>query len=452
MFVMSGLIGASSQVAINNLKSVKRSTEDISNLSAAEAGAERAIASLKAGNINTLTQVTINATCTWCNTNIPLYSAAPASGQVYYHVTITKSALLSGEIQVLSQGKFVPTGGSVSSPKNIRKIRVYLTENINNPFPYAVQTGPGGLQLSNSATIANGEVYVNGGISMTNSSRIGTILTPVEVWAAHQNCPTSGGSTYPTVCTTGQPISFANSAHIYGDVHALNQTANPLRMSNDGLVDNIAPPITLPVVDRTAIKASATVPMTASAASCSGFQTRTWSNVHITGGDVTVSNSCVVTVTGNVWIDGGLTVQNTATMKVGDLLTSAPFVIIDGSSGFKLQNLATVVANPLNAAFQFVTYYCGSGCSPDSLTVTGNQLFSSQNIETITIQNNSAGAGSIFYARWSKARLKNSGSVGALVGQTVQLDNSGAVSFGALLGSNPTGNSYSVKHWQPVKN
>ena len=72
----------------------------------------------------------------------------------------------------------------------------------------------------------------------------------------------------------------------------------------------------------------------------------------------------------------------------------------------------------------------------------------SKDILTINISNASLAAGSIFYARWSKVALSNSGSIGALVGQTVQLNNAGNISFGTQLSSGQS--IWSIKNYQQV--
>src|SRR5690606_2266820 len=55
---------------------------------------------------------------------------------------------------------------------------------------YSVHTGPGGLILTGSASITNSDVYVNGTLSLSGASSIGTHAKPSEVKVAHQACPT----------------------------------------------------------------------------------------------------------------------------------------------------------------------------------------------------------------------------------------------------------------------
>lgn len=365
-------------------------------------------------------------------------------GRATYQTEIIDGSI-SNEKLVTSTGR-VYRRPSDTVPSDIRKVQITVVGTTSSG--HAVQTGPGGLILSNSATIANGSVYVNGYITMSNSARIGSSQNPVNVNVAHVNCPTTGGSSYPSQCSSGEPITLTNSASIYGSVCATNQT-NGNNMSSPGLQPGCtAPSVSLPDYDRQAQIDSVTTTITGSAASCSGKQTRTWAaNTKITG-NVTISNSCQVTVNGNVWITGDFNISNSASIKVGNAVPTTPTIMIDGSNGATFSNSSGVLANTSSTGFQFITYWSASGCSPNCQTVTGQDLYNSRNNSTINLSNSSLGAGSLFYARWSKVQLNNGGSVGGVIGQTVQLSNSGNISFGTNLSSGQ--NVWAIKNYHQV--
>lgn len=302
--------------------------------------------------------------------------------------------------------------------------------------------------MTNSATIANGDVYINGFLNMSNSSRIGSASNPINVHVAGINCPTGGGATYPIQCSTGQ-ITITNTAHIYGTVHATNQT-NGNGMSNPGLIaGGSAPEVSLPDYDRNAQKAAVTTTITGAAASCASNQTRTYqANTHITG-TVSINNNCQVTVLGNVWIDGSFHISNTAIIKVGSSVASQPVIMVDGTVA-DFSNSALVLANANNVGFKFITFYSAASCSPNCSTVTGNNLFLSRNTVTLHISNSSLGAGATFYARWTKLTVDNSGSVGQIMGQSIDLSNTGNISFGSQLSSGQS--IWSIKNYQQVFN
>jgi hypothetical protein len=187
----------------------------------------------------------------------------------------------------------------------------------------------------------------------------------------------------------------------------------------------------LPAHDRDAQVAAVASTQSASAASCSSG-TKTWpANLKING-NVDVSNSCRVTVEGDVWITGTLNVSNSAQIIVSNSLSNPPAIMIDGSGGLSISNNALLKSNSnvTPVGFRMITYWSTASCSPNCPNVTGMDLYNSRNSTTISINNSAAGPQTEFYARWSRVSVSNGGNVGALVGQTVELSNSGTITFG----------------------
>jgi hypothetical protein len=331
---------------------------------------------------------------------------------------------------------FTPIGASV--PRSSVTIKTDLRAVTSGNF--SVVTGVGGLYMSNSAKILGGAALVNGEVVMSNTAQIGLSTAPITLDVAHQTCPNPPNASYPQVCgpsENGQPISLSGSAHIYATVRANNQTSTA-GMSDPGLTASSGvTPGAMPPHDRDAQKAAVASTINASDAGCSSG-TKTWTaNLKIEG-NVVVSNSCQVTVEGDVWITGTLTVRNSAQVKVADSLGSTrPDVMIDGSSA-QFQNSAVLASNSSGTGFQIITYRSSPSCSPDCADVTGQELYNSRNLTTINLQNNASAPNTIFYARWTRVTLSNSGQVGALIGQTVQLTNNATITFGASVGSGPT--------------
>lgn len=317
---------------------------------------------------------------------------------------------------------------------------------------YSVVSGVGGLEMSNSAKILGGDVLINGKVSLTNSAQIGLSTSPVNLEVAHQSCPIPPDANYPRICNpdeNGEPISLNNSARIYGDVKANNQVDGS-GMSNPGLTASsgvVAQP--LPTHDRAAQIAeinaadAADSPnaISGSSAGCSSGN-KTWpANLKING-NVNISNSCRVTVQGNVWISGNLSVTNSSRMIVADSLgNNRPVIMVDGNSGASFSNSSILQSNSNDTGFMVITYKSDASCSPDCTDVTGPDLYNSQNDSTITLTNSASGPNTIFYARWTKVNISNSGQLGALVGETVKISNSGTITFGASTG---TGSSFWV--------
>ncbi|MBI5357249.1 hypothetical protein HZB74_00115 [Candidatus Saccharibacteria bacterium] len=368
----------------------------------------------------------INENGSWTGTATELDLHNDGTIRTTYQVSVTD--VDSTNKTVTSTGKTYR--GSSATPESSISIDMGIRGVVSGE--YSIVSGVGGLIMRNSSRIVNGSVYVNGTLTMSNTSQIGLSFLPVDVKVAHQSCPagSSPGATYPRVCASGengQPITLNHSSRIYGDVEATNQT-NGAGMSNGGLVTGSSvPAVSLPSYDRAGQKAAVTNEITGAQAGCS-FGFKTWpANTKITG-DVTVSNLCFVTVEGNVWITGNLNVRNLSSLNVRSGLTEPPVIMIDGSTGFTLSNAASLNTNLNLTGFRIITYANATG-NPDA-NVTGTNLYNSQSMPTININNTGSGFNTEFYARWSKVVAGNSGSIGALVGQTVELNNSLAVTFG----------------------
>jgi hypothetical protein len=312
------------------------------------------------------------------------------------------------------------------------KINVDLKPVSNGTF--SVISGEGGLYMSNKAKIVGGDVFVNGEINLSNSAQIGLSTAPVNVKVANLRCPNPPDATYPRVCGSGengQPVTVANTAHIYGEVKATGQT-NGSGMSNTGLVTgSTVAPQSLPTYDRAAQKAAVAQTITGTAASCSGNSTLTWqANTKITG-DVTIGTKCKVTVLGDVWITGNLVTNNTSQIVVADSLgATIPHIMVDGSAGASFNQSSALVSNASGTGFEILTFYSNSGCSPDCSSVTGTALANSRTITTISLNQSATAPNAIFYAYWSQVSIGNSGQIGALIGQTININNTGTITFG----------------------
>jgi hypothetical protein len=380
-----------------------------------------------------------NENPSWTGTSSPVEVEVHNDGQIRTTFEATIATIDADTKTITATGRsYAPVSSTTpaSSITIVTDLRPVSSGNVS------VVTGVGGLYMSNSSKILGGAVLVNGEISMSNSAQIGLTTGPVDLEVAHQICPIPATSSYPQVCGggSGQPISLSGTAHIYGEVRANNQTTGT-GMSDPGLVAGSGvTPQTLPAHDRSAQKAAVASEITASAANCSSG-TRTWAaNLKITG-NVVISNTCQVTVMGDVWITGTLEVRNSARLIVDNSLgTTRPNLMVDGSV-VNLRNSAELRSNSSSTGFQLITYRSSPSCSPDCANVTGVELYNSRNLTTINMQQSAAAANTILYAKWTRVTVSNSGQIGALIGQTVEMTNSATITFGTSVG---TGTSFWV--------
>lgn len=342
-------------------------------------------------------------------------------------VTATGNVYRYGQSKVLSQ----------------RKVRVTVVGTRSNG--YSVHTGPGGLILGGSANITNSDVYVNGLLTLTGASKIGTAAQPLKVFVANYACPTgtSPGPTYPQLCTSGQPISLAQSTIIYGTVCGTGQTStgpnNNIKTGTTGqglVVGCIAPQVSPPTYDRAAQISAVTTTKTSTDTSidCTKWQsgiafTRTWpANLKITG-NVDISSSCDLTVSGNVYITGNLTIGGAAKIRTAEsATTNRPVIIVDGT--ISAAGSGGLIANSYTTGIEFISFKSSASCSPNCTSLTGNDLKTSQSLQTVTAGGGGNLAAGMFYAYWGKIVITGSGNVGAAIGQTVDMSGAGTVTFG----------------------
>ncbi len=379
----------------------------------------------------------------WVGTTAPITLQDATDLRTTYEVSVTD--VDSDHKLVTSTGRsYSPS--SQTEPKSTIIIQATLRA-VRSGGTYSIVTGVGGLYMRNSSKILGGDVLVNGEVEMSNTSQIGLSNNPVNIDVAHQNCPVPADANYPRVCNpaeNGQPISISNSAKIFGTVKANNQTSGA-GMSTPGLVASSGVlPGTMPDHDRVAQKAAAVNNLTGAAASCTTNNgTKTWpANVKITG-NVTINKTCKVTILGDVWITGTLSMANSGQIIISNTLgTTRPNIMIDGQNT-TFSNGSSIVSNSSATGAQVISYWSAASCSPDCSSVTGMDLFNSRSVKTLDLDNSGGASNTVFYARWSLVQVCNTGAIGALVGQTVELQNSGTITFGTTV-SPGTGDAYWV--------
>lgn len=361
-----------------------------------------------------------------------------------YEIVVDNGATSDKKI-ITSTGKaYVPS--SSTTPRATRTFQLEADAVTSGNGPSSVVTGVGGLILNNNSKISGGDVVVNGSVTVSNNASIGLSTNPVNVRVAHQSCPNPVDSTYPKVCTSGQPITA--NGKIYGNVQAQNQT-NGTNMSKPGLTSSTFAPVSIPGYNRPAQKAAVTttLPSTDNSIKCSNNATKNWpANLKITG-NVSISNNCTVNLAGNVWITGNLSMGNNARIVVPNSLgATRPVMMVDGSTGITFGNNAVVTPNSSNTGVEFIStwwntntatnggFTCGGIADPlDCTNVTGLALSTSQTTTTLDFSNNSTASYSVLRTLWSRVNIANNGAIGAVQGQTIQLGNNAIINFTASI-------------------
>jgi hypothetical protein len=453
---LSGILSLS----LVNLASAKRTVFDTNALYAAESGVDNAVYNLNqtSGSYTGTTSCPISGT----SGAVQLYSDS-VKGKATYQSCVTGGSI-SHEYYVYVTGK-IYQNATAANPVSTRKLKVVVE---GSPAgSYAVQTGPGGLIMRNSANVSQGPIYIGGYLTMSNQSSIGTSTLPIAVNVANYRCPAGGTGSYPQECTGNSnpnPITINGSQpHIYGPVNANEQlNSYPSNMTNTGLqnISGVSAPA-LPGYDRVAQVSAVSTTWTPAQANCSGngknaITAVTWpANLKITG-DLTLTNSCTITISGNVWITGSFDMRNSSIIKVADSVATQPTIMVDGSNGVQTEQTSTVATNSTQVGMEFITFYSTNACSVgtnagsycDDLVAGGHNqdLYNSQSTTTINIGNQGDAAGSVFYSKYTKTTVGQAGTLGALLGQTIDLGQSGNLVFTSTV---VTGNySYDVKYYE----
>jgi Tfp pilus assembly protein PilX len=371
-------------------------------------------------------------------------------GRGTYQSTVTAGSGPNEKV-ITSTGRVYPHN-QTTDPISERKVRVTVVG--TSTVTPSVISGAGGLILNGSASITNSDVRVNGYIDLNGASKIGTQAQPVSVEVAHQNCPTGSnpGPTFPQYCTSGQPITMDWSTAIYGTVCARNQTStgpnNNIKTGNGGqgllancVNDPDAPDAQpLPEYDRAAHIAAVTTTGSATNVTynCSqwmsgqGFN-RTWpANLQLNG-NVNAASSCNLIVSGDVYITGNLTIGGNARIRVAEGLTEPPVIIVDGD--IDVGGSAALIPNSNGTSMHFISFKSSASCSPSCASVTGTDLYNSQNLTTVDVAGAGSFPGAIFQAYWSKIEMGGSGTTGSAIGQTIELNGAGTITFGTSLSS-----------------
>jgi hypothetical protein len=446
---LSGILSLS----VSNLSGAKRSMFDTEALYAAEMGVDNAMYQLNSSNGS----YTGTTSCPIGSSGAKTAFSSTVKGKGTYQTCITAGGV-AHEYIIYSTGTVYRTA-SATAAVSVRKLKVVVTGTAVSST-YFVQTGPGGLIMSNSASILGTNIAIGGYLTMSNSAKIGSMTQPVtSLTVANERCPTTGGATYPQICANGanpNPITMGGTSHIYGNVTANNQTNTySSAITNGGVVGTSgAVPPTLPSYDRVAQVNAVTNNLTGANASCSGNGTTvTWpANVKITG-NVTTANSCHIIVTGNAWITGKFSMSNSSDIKPASTATTAPVIMVDGSGGVSTGQTSSIGVNSTNVGLEFITFYSAGSCTTGTTsgtycdTLTGDNLKTTQATTTISLGNQSSAPGAILFAKYTEADLAQGGSIGAVNAQTINLSNSSTITVSGVTVTSST-YSFAVSYYE----
>lgn len=337
--------------------------------------------------------------------------------------TTTVSTVLGNQV--------ISSLGDIASHQ--RKVNITLSLGTGASFNYGVQVGQGGFILENSATVT-GNIYSSGSVTGAGNTVSGDVVSAgasglvdnihsTGSMYAHtiQNSNVGGNAYYVTKTnTTVTGSSYPNST---------DQPIVPMPISDEQIEDlnndalsggTISSPCTYVI--------TTTVTLGPKKINC----------------DLEISGNAIVTLTGNLWVSGNISIKNSAIIKISAGLGSQSVAIIADNINNRTSSSKIDLAN--TSQFQ------GSGASGSFvfLISMNNSAEGGGSEEAIGMDNSSSGS-VILYAPHGLIAINNSANLKEVTGYKIKAKNSANVTYesglaNTLFTSGP-GGGYEIIGW-----
>ena len=337
-----------------------------------------------------------------------------------YTITINNStasidipAIVGGSRVILSQGTNI---GLVKTTQ-----AVYTIDANEASFFYGAQVGEGGLEMANSSSI-NGSVFSNGNITGSESASIDN-----DVIIAGNGHSLSGmhvkGNALVYSCVNS--VIDGNLTYVTGGTNTCTVTG-----STSVQDEEITPqPLPIPQSQIDQWKTTAAAGGTMGSVTLFGTQTLSLGPQKIEG-DLSLSNSAVITLTGTVYVTGNITLDQSSKIKLDNSYGSLSGVV-----------LADGIISPGNSSALE-----GSGKAESYLMILSTNTSSS----AITVGNSAQGA--IFYTSAGGISVSNIFSAREVTGYKLIMSNNAIINYESGLSnvffSSGPGGGWKVTDWE----
>lgn len=310
-----------------------------------------------------------------------------------YDISVTTVDSSKKTITVTS---YIPNNSNSTSSRTIKVNANIGTTTIS--FHYGAQVGAGGLQMSNNSRIV-GSVFSGGNITGSGNA---TITNDVIVSGNGHNI--SGmdvnGNVLAYTCTNS--VIDGNLTYVTGGTN--NCSVNGTTSTQSDEIATQPLPISQDQIDTW--KGEALAGGTTGNLTLSGSQTMSLGPKKITG-DLSISNSAILTLTGPVYVTGNITISNSGKIKLASSYGSLGGVILSDGT-----------INPSNSSMLE-----GSGQNSSYLLVLSTSASSS----AITVSNSASGA--IFYANNGGINVSNNFSAREVTGYRLIMNNNATITY-----------------------
>lgn len=372
--------------------------------------AANAVYAAEAGVSDTLTRLNQSETFTGYSTKKQFYSTIE-KGKAEYTTSITNNG--NDTVTVTSVGYYSDSPAS-AVPSVTRTVKALLLRT-KTPVTENVLAGSAGITMSGTyfpwfgqpTAMQKGTVYSRGKIRLNGATTsIGSATDSARVTAANIGCGNT--SNFPQQCAANDPPIVLGGGFfgggvgsIYGSVCATDQVSTTNIFpgpTGTGLQANcIAPDYGMPYFDKKSFTDDQVLPLLPVAATCAPLVTAAaWPDHSRIVGNVTVAkgflaSSCNVTLLGDVYIKGDLTIDDASSITVSNLLGNRkPVIVVNGKVNIKGSSNG-VIANSSGSHATIISFYStNTSCSnsdDNDCTLTSAQLYNS------SVQ----GSGSLWY-------------------------------------------------------
>ncbi|MBI4049546.1 MAG: hypothetical protein HY395_01880 [Candidatus Doudnabacteria bacterium] len=418
MLVVVGLISSLVAYAGIQIKGHRQAVARVLALSIAEAGIEQAI---------------------WKLNSQPGYNGE--SGVAYnggaFDISITN---LSGSSKLIRAEAKVPNS---SNPRGKRVVQATTTiDTTNIAFNYGVQIGEGGLEMTNSSRVI-GNVYSNGNINGANSARIQGTATVAgssneiremqvdgnanaylvvnstiggSLTTYHLFDGTVGGNVVGTALST---CTIGGNA-VYDTIFNCNVGGSSTAPNPDDFV--AAPQLPLPITDEQ-------IDAWEDEAEAGGvISTQSYSSGSRNlgpkkiNGDLILSNTAQVVVTGTLWVTGQIRLSNSAILRLDSSYGSLSGVVLAGVDGSSSAGYIEVA----NSA-----QLLGSGTAGSYIMLLSQRVGIASN--AIRMSNGSGAA--ILYSGEGVIEINNSAALKEVTAYKLKITNNATVTYESGLAS-----------------
>ncbi|MBX4187759.1 MAG: hypothetical protein KW793_01325 [Candidatus Doudnabacteria bacterium] len=406
--LMAGLIGYWMTQIAHHRQSLARTKA----LNIAEAGVEMAL---------------------WKLNNQPGYNGEVSTfyGEGEYNVTITE---LSSTTKLVRADAFVPNATSPRGKRSVQLTLVIGTTNVG--FNYGVQVGDGGLEMANSSQVV-GNVYSDGDIIGTNSARIqGTAIAAgtsiidgmdvdnnAQAHTIRNNSSIMGNATVSVLqnSTVGGNLQADSISSCTVGGSAVYDTRTSCTIDGTATSPNPnayfqAPVVPLPITEEQ-IDGWEDDAESGGSIGTQSFSSgsRSLGPVKING-DLILSNTAELIITGTIWVTGQLSILNQSILKLSPGYGGLSGMVLVGTDESPTEGFIDISNN---------TEILGSGTAGSYLML----LSQKEGFASTAIRNNNTGVAAILYAGEGTIELGNSAAMKEVTAGKLVVANTSTVTY-----------------------